>query len=101
MNSEAAVRGEISLMEGGDALPRKSGDLVFHDNWEKRAFAIAIALYENGYYDWDDFRRILIGQIGASGETVLNPMPDKPGYYEHWLNSLEELLKEKDILSLL
>ena len=61
MSSESEVRGEVSLMEGGGALPRKSGDLVFHDNWERRAFAIAIALYEKGYYDWDDFRRILHG----------------------------------------
>ena len=46
-----SVKGEVSLMEGGDALPRKSGDLVFHDLWEKRAFAIALVLYESGYYD--------------------------------------------------
>ena len=98
MNSELEVRGEVSLMEGGGALPRKSGDLVFHDNWERRAFAIAIALYEKGYYDWDDFRRILIDQIDASGETALNPMPDNPGYYEHWLSSLEKLLTERHIL---
>ena len=39
------------MMEGRDSLPRKS-DLVFHDEWEKRAFAMAIALYDSGYYQW-------------------------------------------------
>ena len=39
------VKAEISMMEGEDSLPRKSGDLVFHDQWEKRAFAMAIALH--------------------------------------------------------
>ena len=84
-------------MEGGDALPRKSGDLVFHDRWEKRAFAIAVALYENGYYDWEDFRSILISEINSSGETAADPNPERPGYYEHWLSSLEKLLLDKVI----
>ena len=92
------VNGEISLMEGGDALPRKSGDLIFHDRWEKRAFAMAVALYDSGYYEWDEFRRILISEINSGGEKSEYPKSDEPGYYEHWLSSLERLLAEKEIL---
>ena len=92
------VKAEISMMEGGDSLPRKSGDLVFHDEWERRAFAMAIALYDSGYYQWEEFRCILISEINSSGETATNPKPEKPGYYEHWLSSLEKLLQRKEIL---
>ena len=92
------VKAEISMMEGTDSLPRKSGDLVFHDQWEKRAFAMAIALHESGYYQWEEFRSILISEINSSGETAANPKPEKPGYYEHWLSSLEKLLQRKEIL---
>ena len=92
------VKAEISMMEGRGSLPRKSGDLVFHDEWEKRAFAMAIALYDSGYYQWEEFRCILISEINSSGETATNPKPEKPGYYEHWLSSLEKLLQRKEIL---
>ena len=95
MNKNQKVQGQVSLMDGAEALPRRSGDLVFHDSWEKRAFAIAVTLCEAGYYNWDDFRDRLITEIGASGESATNPILEQPGYYEHWLASLEQLLEEK------
>ena len=39
----------ISNMNNIEALPRKSGELVFHDNWEKRIFAMVVALYQQGH----------------------------------------------------
>lgn len=88
----------ISNMEGDSALPRKSGELVFHDAWERRAFALAVALCEQGHYEWDEFRDHLIAQIGAADATR-SEQPDaaSPGYYEHWLTSLEKVLIEKGI----
>ena len=44
------VKAEISMMGGGISLPRKSGDVGFHDEWEKRAFAMSVDLHESGYY---------------------------------------------------
>lgn len=38
---------DVAEMSGRVALPRKSGELVFHDNWERRAFAMAVALAES------------------------------------------------------
>ena len=83
-------------MGGGNSLPRKSGDLVFHDEWE--TLAMAVALHESGCYQWEEFRSILISEINLSGETAANPRPEEPGYYEHWLSSLEKLLQKKKIL---
>ena len=82
-------------MTGLAALPRRSGELVFHDPWERRAFALAVALCEQGYYDWDEFRQHLMASIAASDEPVEYPDPGAPGYYEHWLAALEKTLADR------
>ena len=89
---------KISNMAGDTALPRKSGELVFHDAWERRAFALAVALCEQGQYQWDEFRDHLIAEIGVADKTQTDK-PDTPvtGYYEHWLASLEKVLIEKGL----
>ena len=84
-------------MSGMEALPRRSGELAFHDEWERRVFALGVALCEQGEFDWDDFRRHLISSIAASGETPETAKPDAPGYYEHWLTALEKTLVEQGV----
>src|SRR5438093_867914 len=76
----------IAEMGGAAALPRKSGELVFHDPWERKVFALAVALCEQGLYQWDEFRDRLIAEIAAeaAGNTE-DPSSPQPGYYEHWL----------------
>ena len=83
-------------MAGSEALPRRSGELVFHDDWERRAFALAIALCEQGHYSWNEFRDHLIASIGETPDRL---GADAPGYYEHWLTSLETTLAEKGIVA--
>ncbi len=90
---------EIADMTGAEALPRRSGELIFHDDWERRAFALAVALSEQGHYEWEDFRRQLIATIASqidSGETF---DPSAPGYYEHWLAALEKTLVRIGMIS--
>jgi nitrile hydratase accessory protein len=89
---------KISNMAGEAALPRKSGELVFHDAWERRAFALAVALCEQGQYQWDEFRDHLIAAIGVADEAQADK-PDTPvtGYYEHWLAALEKVLIDKGL----
>ena len=60
-----------------------------------RAFAIAVALCQQGLFAWDEFRDHLVAAIDASGESPEHPDPTAPGYYEHWLESLEKLLTDK------
>ena len=84
-------------MSGSVALPRKSGELVFHDDWERRAFAKAVVLAESGQYEWPVFQRQLIAAIAAAEmEDPQNPSND---YYESWLQSLENILIEQGILT--
>ncbi|MGH7965531.1 MAG: nitrile hydratase accessory protein [Candidatus Binatia bacterium] len=90
----------IANMNGTAALPRKSGELVFHDLWERRVFALAVALSERGLYTWDEFRDHLITEIAAAEqnkETDAAHPPPEPGYYESWLAAFEKLLVEKGI----
>src|SRR5918996_3040559 len=88
----------IADMGGAAALPRKSGELVFHDPWERRVFAMAVALCEQGHYGWDDFRDHLITEIAAVDRAAgAGPTPPQPGYYEHWLASFAKLLVEKGL----
>ena len=89
----------IANMPGLEGLPRRNGELVFHDDWERRVFALAVSLCEQGQYQWDEFREHLIAAIAAAGETLETPNPGAPGYFEHWLASFEKVLKEKGLLS--
>ena len=72
---------EIADMAGSGSLPRRNGELVFHDDWERRAFALAVALCEQGHYPWDQFRQHLIASIGSQDETPEDPDPNAPGHY--------------------
>ena len=89
----------IAEMHGPAALPRSSGELVFHDPWEQRVFAMAVALCEQGLYQWEDFRDHLIAEIAAGAHrTQTDPThPPEPTYYESWLAAFEKLLIDKGI----
>ena len=86
-------------MTGSEAIPRQNGELVFHDEWEKRAFALAVALCEQGQFAWDDFREQLVISIAKNDETAQNSDPGTTGYFEHWLVALERTLDERDLFS--
>lgn len=79
-------------MDNMEALPRRSGELVFHEEWEKRIFAMVIILHEQGRFEWEEFKSLLIEQIKISGETFEKPDQNAPGYYEYWMNNLELML---------
>lgn len=84
-------------MPGGAALPRKSGEMVFHADWERQAFAIAVSLAERGAFAWSEFQQQLIECVAeAEREDAFDP---SRGYYESWLIALERLLEKKKILS--
>jgi nitrile hydratase accessory protein len=74
---------EIALMEGGAALPRDNGELVFAAPWERRAVAVAVTLVERLDLPWDAFRLRLIDAIAED--------PDR-SYYESWAVALESLV---------
>jgi len=84
---------QIANMEEGIALPRKNGELVFDAPWEGRAFGLAVALNENGEYEWREFQTMLAAEIADAEQSN-----DSSTYYERWLASLEKLLLDKGML---
>jgi nitrile hydratase accessory protein len=76
-------------------LPGDADQLSFNHPWELRAFALAVAAYHNGQYDWSEFQLALIGAIrqwedGAAGEPWR--------YYDRWLEALETVLSGNGVL---
>lgn len=88
----------IADMTGSSALPRRSGELVFHERWERRAFALAVALSEAGRYDWEDFRQNLISAIEVGQPEAEASDRRTRGYYEKWLTALERTLFDNGII---
>jgi nitrile hydratase accessory protein len=79
-------------------LPVSGGDaeqLSFNDPWELRAFALAVAAYHRGLYDWSEFQLALIGAIRRwEGDPEREPWQ----YYERWLEALETVLSGTGVL---
>lgn len=76
------------------AVPRKNGEIQFQAPWEARIFGMAVAMYDDQQFAWDDFRTRLIQEIGEADLHC-----DNSGYYERWLGSFERLLLESGIVS--
>ena len=96
--SRAKAERLVADMDGTAALPRKNGELVFEAPWESQAFGMAIALYERGHYDWEEFRGRLISEIG-DWERSEEDEREVWDYYRRWLASFEALVKDRGLLS--
>ncbi|MDN5860872.1 MAG: nitrile hydratase accessory protein, partial [Pseudonocardia sp.] len=73
-----------------------SDERSFDEPWELRAFAMAVAAYHSGKYEWSEFQLSLIRSIkqweeGDAGEPW--------SYFEHWLAALETVLADNGVLS--
>ncbi len=77
-------------------LPGGSGDRAFDQPWEVRAFAMAVAAYHAGQYEWSEFQLSLIDSIKKwEADGGAEPW----SYYEHWLTALETVLAGNGALS--
>ena len=75
-----------------DAVPQPDDSPVFREPWEAQAFAIVVALHQQGLFSWSEWTQTLSSQIAAAqtnGET----------YYQHWLAALETLVAAKGLSS--
>ena len=85
---------QISNMPAETALPRSNGELVFEAPWEGRAFGIAVAMNNDGKYEWREFVDELAGEIAAAEKADAEST-----YYERWVMSLERLAIEKGLIT--
>jgi nitrile hydratase accessory protein len=74
----------------------EADQLSFSEPWELRAFAVAVAAYHRGLYDWSEFQLALIGSIRRwEGDPESAPWR----YYERWLEALENVLSGTGVLT--
>ena len=81
---------DLGGMHGFGPVLREPHEPVFHADWERRTFALALATMGARRVNVDEFRR------------VIERMPPAhylaSSYYEHWLHAIEALLVEKQII---
>jgi nitrile hydratase subunit beta len=78
---------DMGGMHGFGLVDFKDEDGPFHDEWERRILGITFAILGAGVFNVDEIRR---ATESADPVTYL-----KNTYYERWLYSTEDLLKEK------
>jgi nitrile hydratase len=113
---------ELTVLErqAGAALPRDAGEPVFTEPWQAHAFAMVMALYQDGHYnwaEWDDYLGYHIqapGHFGPAAESAGAVAPTPEGanrsaflaacerdggrFYHHWLAAAEQLLDERGLV---
>lgn len=68
----------------------------FEEEWQRRAFGLAVALSEFGHYRWDEFQGGLIRAIGEWEATAGNTMSWE--YYDHWVEALVRVVNDHGLL---
>ncbi len=70
---------------------------MFDEDWQRRAFGLAVALSEFGHYRWEAFQKELIGAIG-SWQDAPDDSRGRWEYYEHWVAALGAIVRENGLL---
>jgi nitrile hydratase beta subunit len=82
---------DLGGMHGFGAITIEANEPVFHADWERRLFGLALAIMGSRFFNVDEFRR-----------TIERMPPSEylaASYYERWLHALENLLVEKGVLA--
>ena len=89
-------------LDGVAAIPRSNGEPQFSAPWQSRTFGMAMALHEQGAFEWEDFRSRLIAEIEAAEAAEKNgtSRDDDDGslYYERWTAALTDVLTERGVV---
>jgi nitrile hydratase accessory protein len=78
-------------------IPRDAEGPVFREPWEAQAFAMAVALHEQGVFSWSEWAAALAVEIKAA-QAQGDPDTGET-YYRHWLAALEKLVAAKALSS--
>ncbi len=78
------------------ALPRNDAGPIFSAPWEAHAFAMTLALHEQGALTWREWSAALAAELAAA--AARGESDDGTHYYEHWLAALEKLVDVKKVI---
>ena len=76
-------------------VPRDAHGPVFREPWEARAFAMAVALHDDGLFTWTEWAATL-GEEIAKAQRAGDPDTGET-YYRHWLAALERIVTAKGV----
>jgi nitrile hydratase len=82
---------DLGGMHGFGPVIREANEPVFHADWERRTFALALAAIGAGRVNVDEFRRSI--------ERMEPAHYLASSYYEHWLHAIEAMLTEKGFVA--
>jgi nitrile hydratase subunit beta len=81
---------DVGGMHGFGPVVRERDEPVFHAEWERRMFALALAAMGSRSFNIDEYRRTIERMPPAQYLAA--------SYYERWLYALENLLIEKGVV---
>jgi nitrile hydratase len=82
---------DLGGTHGHGPINPQPNEPVFHEPWEKRAFAMFFATFAGGFLNVDEFRYAIERMDPAEYLSS--------SYYEHWVHTYETLLTEKGVLT--
>jgi nitrile hydratase accessory protein len=90
VGDEAATRAAMAALPD---LPRAGDEPVFAEPWQAQAFAMTLALHQQGLFSWPEWAHTLARQIQAAQARGDADLGDT--YYHHWLAALEAIVAAK------
>ena len=86
----AARQCQDALTQAGLQWPLlQNEEPVFTQPWQAQAFAMTLALHEQGLFTWDQWAQTLSGCIKAA--QIAGDPDTGQTYYHHWLCALEQV----------
>ncbi len=82
---------DLGGMHGFGPVVREENEPVFHEQWERRVFAVLNLTIAAGQYNVDELRHAI--ERMAPAHYLESP------YYEHWLHAAEDLLGAKGVVT--
>jgi nitrile hydratase accessory protein len=76
-------------------IPRDPEGPAFRAPWEAQAFAIVVALYDQGLFTWPEWAASLAEEIQRA-QAAGDPDTGET-YYHHWLAALERIAAQKGV----
>ena len=80
-------------------LPEDSSGQVFQAPWEARAFAMVVDMSRRGLFEWNEFRQLLLEEIGKADAGPEPASGSSSSYYKHWIRAAERLMATKGLAS--
>ena len=83
-------------LEAASSPPMANCEVLFDAPWQSRVFGLARVLCEQGRFEWDEFRRALIDEIGDW--DAAHDASESYRYYDHFLAALHRVITDRELL---